>query len=264
MARECIWVSKRYAGILAPEGRHFYASVLFVSMITRSISLLNLAPYSPWAVKKIEHWDYSSMTGVARTMLELRAAFYYLCIDPCETDEWYCRWNLFNLHDCVSRIRLFDAQGDPDQVAGLVVQAEELRDRLRGNQFFNSLDPKRHEKLLHGQTAYLLPLETVLERPGLPTETFRWLYVLFSTRGHALPMSFYRIGGDNQARGRGLPSPAEESYSTLCLSLAIGLLVATRDEVHRLERDPAYNDPDTPEHRPSEDSQERDLEPDRI
>lgn len=263
VVRECIWVAKRYAGILAPEGRHFYASVLFVSMITRGVSLLNLAPYSSWAVKKIEHWDYSSMTGVARTMLELRAAFHYLCTDPCDTDEWYCRWNLFNLHDCVSRIRLFEAQGNADQVAGLTVQADELRDRLRENLFFQSLGPKRHKKLLHGQTAYLFPLEAILERAGLPTETFRWLYVLFSTHVHGLPMSFYRIGGDNPERGRGLPSPAEESYSTLCLSLAMGLLVETRDEIHQLfeglEKDPAYIDPDAAGHRPSEGSEEAEL-----
>lgn len=44
VVRECIWVSKCYAGIPAPEGRYFYASVLFVSMITRGVSLLNLAP----------------------------------------------------------------------------------------------------------------------------------------------------------------------------------------------------------------------------
>lgn len=204
------------------------------------------------------------MTGIARTMLELRAAFHYLCTDPCESDEWYCRWNLFNLHDCVARIRLFDAQGDSDQVAGLMVQAEELRERLRQNQFFQSLDPKRHKKLLHGQTAYLFSLEAVLERAGLPTETFRWLYVLFSTHVHALPMSFYRIGDDNEERGRGLPSPAEESYSQLCLSLATSLLIATRDDIHQLfeglGQDPVYNDPDRDEHSPGEGSQEPELD----
>jgi len=248
VVRECIWVSKRYAGIPSPKGRHFYASVLFVAMITRGVSLLNLAPHSPWAEKKIEHWDYASMTGVARTILELRAAFHYLCIDPCQNAEWDCRWNLFNLHDCVSRIRLVEAKGNREEVAGLEVQAEELRERLRHNPFFKSLDPKRHSKFLHGQTAYLFPLETLLERAGFPTEKFRWLYILFSTHVHALPMSFYRIGGDYPERGRGLPSSAEEGYSALCLSLAASLIAATRDEVHvlfeGLTPDPAYITPD--------------------
>lgn len=244
VVRECIFVSRRYAGIAAPEGRHFYASVLFVALITRGTSLLNLAPYSPWAAKKIEHWDYASMTGVVRTMIELRAAFHYLCADPCSRDEWYCRWNLFNLHDCVSRIRLFTAQKNDQQVVEFEMQAEELRERLRTNSFFQALDPKQHKKLLHGQTAYLFPLETLMEKAGMEVETFRMLYILFSTHVHALPMSFYRLGGDNPERGRGLPSPAEEGYSSLCLTLAATLIVTSREEMHALfdglEQDSAY------------------------
>ena len=120
-----------------PASRHrreypqLYASVLFVAIITRGVSLLNLAPHTPWAAKKVEHWDYASMTGIVRTMIELRSAFHYLCVDECSLEEWNCRWNIFNLHDCVSRIRLFDAQGANEEVEKLKVQAEELRERIR-------------------------------------------------------------------------------------------------------------------------------------
>lgn len=234
VVRECMYVSKGYAGIPAPTGRHFYASVLFTVLITRGISLLTLAPHTPWADKKIEHWDYASLAGIVRTMIELRVAFYYLCAEECSEDEWNCRWNLFNLHDCVSRIRMFDALGDTEQVEGFKVHADELRARLTSNPFFNALDAKRHKKLLHGQTAYLFSLEEIAEKAGIAVNHFRWLYVLFSSHVHGLPMSFYRIGGDNTERGRGLPSPVEDSYSSLCLSLASTLLVRTRDELHQL------------------------------
>lgn len=115
VVRECMHVSKGYAGIPAPTGRHFYASVLPTVLITRGVSLLTLAPHTPWAEKKIEHWDYASLAGLARTMIELRVAFYYLCAEECSEDEWNCRWNLFNLHDCVSRIRMFEALGEIEQ-----------------------------------------------------------------------------------------------------------------------------------------------------
>ena len=246
VVRDCMHVSRRYHGIASPTGAHYYASVLFVVTITRAVSLLNLAPHSPWAAKRIEHWDYASMTGIVRTMIELRSAFHYLCIDPCSPDEWNCRWDLFNLHDSVSRIRLFDAHGDRDEVAALSTQAEELRDRIRANTFFQTLDPKRHKKLLHGQAAYLYPMEVLAERAGMEIETFRWLYVLFSTHVHALPMSFYRISGETGERGRGLPSPAEQGYSSLCLSLAATLAVHTRDEFEKLFKDlaPAEDAPE--------------------
>lgn len=232
--RECTFVSKSYGGIASPTSRHFYASVLFTALITRGVSLLMLAPHTPWADKKIEHWDYASLAGIVRTMIEIRIAYYYLCAEKCSDDEWNFRWNLFNLHDCTSRIRLFDAIGDVEQVQGFKAQADELRERLTSNAFFHSLDTKRHKKLLHGQTAYLFPLEEIAEKAGIAVNLFRWLYVLFSSHVHSLPMSFYRIGGDNPDRGRGLPSLVEETYSSLCLSLAADLLVQTRDEVHRL------------------------------
>lgn len=234
VVRECIYVSRGYGGIPSPHGRHFYGSALFTAMITRGLSLLMLAPHSPWTSKQIEHWDYSSMTGIARTMIELRVAFYYLCTEKCSDDEWYFRWNLFNLHDCTSRIRMFDALGQAEQVESFKEQAEELRDRLTSSPFFETIEPKQRKKLLHGQTAYLFPLEAIAESAGIERSVFQWLYILFSTHVHALPMSFYRLGGDYPERGRGLPSEAEEGYSSLCLTLSATLLVATRDEVHEL------------------------------
>jgi len=248
VVRECIHVSQGYGGIPSPHGRHFYASVLFTGMVTRGVSLLMLAPHSPWTSKLIEHWDYSSMTGISRTMIELRIAFYYLCTEECSEDEWYFRWNLFNLHDCTSRIRMFEALGEAEHIEGLEeqsggfkeqaesfkAQAEELRERLTSSPFFETIDERKRKKLLHGQTPYLYILEDIAERAGIEKPIFRWLYVLFSSHVHALPMSFYRLGDDYPERGRGLPSKSEEGYSSLCLSLSGTLLAYTRDELNAL------------------------------
>src|SRR5580698_7829606 len=84
VVRDCMYVSKSFVGISAPMGKHFYASVLFTSLITRAVSLVNLIPHTPWAKKLIEHWDYSSCAVVVRTMLETRLAFHYLCVDECD------------------------------------------------------------------------------------------------------------------------------------------------------------------------------------
>jgi hypothetical protein len=245
VVRECMFISKSYARLQAPTYRHFYASVLFTVMLTRGVSLLTLAPLTPWAQKKIEHWDYASLAILVRTMIELRIAFYYLCTEACSDDEWNCRWNLLNLHDCVSRLRIAEVKEDAAEISALKEQAEELRERLRSNNHFCALDAKRHKKLLHGQTAYLFPLEEIAEKAGIDLKTFRELYVVFSSHVHGLPMSFYRIGGDNPEQGRGLPSPIEENHSALCLTLAATLLVYTRDELHDLFKEimPAREEP---------------------
>jgi hypothetical protein len=237
IVRECMHISQDYAGIKSPSGKHFYASVLFTALCSRAVSLLTLVPHTPWASKIIEHWDYASVAGITRTILELRLAFHYLCAEACSQDEWDCRWNIFNLHDCTSRRRIFEAtEGGAEQVEGFTAQAEELRDRLRANPFFQSLPAKSQKNLLHGQTAYLMPLEDIGERVGVDKQTFRWLYVLLSSHVHGLPMSFYRIGEGDEERGRGLPSPTEESYTCLFLSFSMSLLAGARDELHELFR----------------------------
>ncbi|MFP1813909.1 DUF5677 domain-containing protein [Lonsdalea quercina] len=235
IVRECMHVSQSYSGIRSPTGRHYYASVLFTALVTRGVSLLNLVPHTPWASKLIEHWDYASAAGITRTILEIRLAFFYLCVDSCSDEEWNCRWNIFNLHDCKARMRMFESIPNSDgQLVGFEEQAEELRDRLRNNLYFQSLISKQQSKFLRGQTAYMIPLEDIGEKVGINKSTFRWLYVLLSSHVHGLPMSFYRIGSGEDERGRGLPSPIEENYTSLCLSFVMTLMVGARDELHAL------------------------------
>lgn len=234
VVRECMYVSRSYSGIASPSAKHFYASVLFTALVVKGVTLAQIMPFTPWVEKRIEHWDYASATGIVRTMLELRIAFYYLCSDECDEIEWECRWNIFNLHDCVSRIRMFSALENNEEIAKLSQAADEIRDRLRGNAFFGILPEKKKKTALNGQSAYLFPLEDIAEKAGVEKALFRWLYVLLSSHVHALPMSFYRIG---EERGRGLPTPVEENHTSMCLSLASTFLVSTRDEVHSLFRD---------------------------
>lgn len=235
VVRECIFVSQSYQGLLTPTTKHFYASVLFTALISRGVSLVILAPHSPWAKKPIEHWDYASAAIIVRSMMEIRAAFYYLCVDECSDEEWQCRWNLLNLHDCMSRIRLFTegTQEELEQLDGFQTQAKELRERLRRNGHFIQLQHQKH--LLNGQKAYLYPIEDILEKAGLEKRTYRYLNILFSSAVHGLPMSYYRMG--EQERGRGLVSPVEQGYTSMCHSLAATLLVRTRDDVQDLFKD---------------------------
>ena len=131
---------------------------------------------------------------------------------------------------------------EPEEIAGLQAQAEELRNRLGANAHFQTL---RHQaRLLNGQAAYLYPIEEMMEKAGLERPRYRFLNVVFSSHVHGLPMSYYRMG--MQERGRGLPSPIEEGYTTICLSLASALLTATRDEVHDLFRGAAPVQPPAP------------------
>lgn len=228
---QCMELSRQYAGISSPTGRHYFASVIFTSLITRAVTLVFIAPYSPWSKRTFEHWDYASVANVARTVMEMRLNFRYLCSQPIDEVEWDCRWNLFNLHDCTARLDLMTTLANAAEIKGLSVQAEELRQRLRENAYFVSLAEKRQRDLLRGKKAHLIALEDIAVDAGLELRTFKMMWQLMSSHIHALPFSFYRIG---EARGTGVQTEAEEGYTTLLLSLVLVLLVGARDEFQEM------------------------------
>ena len=230
---DCFNLSQRCSGIRAPTAAHFYASVLFTSLCSRGASFGILAPGTTFSTKSFDHWDFASLAVLARSILEIRISLFYLCIQECSDVEWKFRWDLFNLHDCTSRIHLFqEMDRDSDDLAGFEKQAEELRDRLRKNEFFLALKESQQRHLLHGKHAYAVSLESIAEHAGVAITEFRWLYRFLSSHVHGLPMSFYRMEEDG--RGRGVHSEVEEDYSSLCVSFVLTLLVASRDEMQKL------------------------------
>jgi Family of unknown function (DUF5677) len=249
IVRECINLSQKYSNKRPPNGQVYYASVIFTALLTRCSSLLILAPHSPWAVRIIEHWDYASIASLSRTILELRLAFFYLCSQKCSDEEWQCRWNIFNLHDCNSRKKLSldtnsnilrrnsvkESEGFSEREHYFEEQLTELRNRLINNSFFITLSEKQQKKFLKGQDAYLYSLEDLAEKVKIPRTEFRMLYKTFSSHIHGLPMSFYNISAEpNNELGKGVGSSQEEEYVSLCLSLVVKLMVDTREEIKEL------------------------------
>ena len=225
--RSCVEVSLTHADIAAPTQRHYWASVLFTSICTRSASLLTVVPHSTLAYKEIENWDYAAVGMLVRSIFELRLTLYYLCVEDVSVDEWVCRLQLIHLHDCVSRQQLFDDLGDLDNVTGFGRQAEELRERLASNAFFTSLPERRQSQLLRGKTAFLNPLEGIAVASGTDLRTFRVLYRFLSVNAHGLPMAFHRVGNN---RGRGVRTDTEEGYIDLWVQFAIDVLLEARNE----------------------------------
>lgn len=234
VVRAAMTLSKRCGGIPAASTRHYYASVLFTTLLVRAVSLLQIAPLSKWAQKVIEHWDYASSSVISRTILEIRLCFFYLCVDPCSNDEWKCRWEVMNIHDCAHRMRLFEALGRDDEVVAHRKVLAELCERIASNSHFKTLAPGQQKNITNGKVAYLKPLEVIAEQSGMKVSEFRLFHVFFSAHVHGLPMSFFRIG---EERGRGLPTEAESGYTAMCLELTADLVASCHAEIDVLFRD---------------------------
>ncbi|MGV2870596.1 DUF5677 domain-containing protein [Colwellia sp. E150_009] len=232
--KECAETSHKYEGIPAPEGLHFYASVLFTRMVTISMSILRLANGNSYGAYTIEHWDYASAASLTRNLIDCLNTFLYLCEKGLAKEEWECRWNIFNLHDAITRKKVFEFRGSSQDASDAAAHAEEVKNRLNSNSYFTSLSEKQQKHYLKGADPFLLSKEEIVQRGGGDTQDFLGLYKFLSVQAHSYPMNFYKMG--DEERGRGVHSEVEEEYTTLCLELTNSHLEAARIKYNEVWR----------------------------
>lgn len=212
-------ISQGAAGRPAPTSGHYYASVLFTRLCTNGVSLLYVAPRSRLVSATFEHWDFTAIASLVRNLIEIYLTFYYLCIDAISDEEWDCRWNIFNLHDCLRRRKLFEHFGSsPEELTTWDEQAEELRGRLTRNPFFCSIKDQVKADYLKAKRAFILSQDDLVARMGLNVTKFRGVYIFLSSQVHSYPLGFYRTGESD--RGRGLENDVEKRYIAWALDLA--------------------------------------------
>jgi hypothetical protein len=231
--KQCASLSNRCEGIRSPTQAHYYASLLFTSLCVRSWSLALLTPFSRFSQGNFKHWDHMTIAGIARSILEYRLAFFYLCAQKCSPEEWNCRLIVLHLHDCQSRVRLLaDSPPEDEDVARREEQFGELQARLTSNPHFATLSEKRQAALLRGRDAFIYSLEEVAVHAGISLQDYHWQNRLFSNKFHAFPMAFYRMA--ELDRGRGIHSEAEETQVSYSISTATSHLNAARIEMEAL------------------------------
>src|SRR5262249_22753361 len=135
---------------------HYWASVLFTRVTVNGMSLLLLLPRNRFTVAAFEHWDFAAVASLARNLCECCLTYFYMCVDDVDDEEWGCRWNIFNLHDCLDRQKLFQLLGSHSQAENFRRIADDLRERLRANSHFASLSERSQKNCLRGRTPYLL------------------------------------------------------------------------------------------------------------
>lgn len=229
---QCTEVSRRFANIPSPHSRHFFASALFTTLCVRCASMAVLLPRSTWSQKRVDLWDYASIASLSRGILEIRLTFYYLSVDKCRDEEWAARKTLLDLHDCVTRLKLFTDLGDKKNIEGFEQEAKELRDRLSANVFFNRLQHRDQRRYLKGRESHFEPLETIAERVDVDSTSYRVVHRIASNHIHGLPMSFYRMDGGQ--RGRGVYSETEEGYSMIFITFVRELMTDACREMNDL------------------------------
>ena len=203
-----IKISQRVAGRIENHKKGI-ATILFTRMCTTSVSIIKLSPDN-----FNSHWDCTSLFSLTRNLIEIYHTFYYFSIEDATDDERELRKLVFNLHENKSRADMLYYIANEDKEKGAKVE-KKLKQDINGNTFFKQLNPKKQKYLLKGNTAFIIPRETIEERMGNDKNTFKGLYKFLSNQIHSFPMSFTRM--TVHQKGKGIASEVEINYSFAAL-----------------------------------------------
>jgi hypothetical protein len=212
---EALAVSQAIAGrIAAPHAG--YATRIFTRLCGNAVALIRAAPKSRWTHSDSEFWDFSAIAGYSRSIVEGQLLLFYLIKEPESPEEWSARLNVMHLNDCCRRMKILDGVIDDAEMAQFSAQAEEIRERLRGNLWFCALDQKLQKKLLLGDMLIISTRDEQIAELGWNKREFYSLWHLLSQCTHILPLSFYRL--EPNGRGTGIENDFDRAYIYMMLS----------------------------------------------
>jgi len=192
-----------------------YGTHIFTCICTAAVAMIRAAPLSRWTRSDFQLWALSGIAAHARAIIEGQLLLFYIMETPESTHGWSAKLNVMHLNDCVRRITLHTNLGSVENVEGFERQADELRNRLRSNEYFLTLPPHVQKRCLDGDSPMILSRSEMLDKVGWDRNHFRAIFDLLSQHAHILPLSFYRI--EPNGRGSGLENPTDRSY--ICMTL---------------------------------------------
>lgn len=218
-----IEISNKVANIHVPW--HIVrASQLYTRLTMTSLSIVHLLPENNIFPFKWEYWDFFSVASLTRNLVENYHMFFYIGIDHVTEEERDFRLKLLYYHWNNEKYKLYS-----DLRANIILLREFennlpiTKESLKNHAFFQSLDRRKKDKILSGNSAMYLTNKEISERISFNTEEFSSLYRLFSNHTHSSPFAFFTMSNE---RGRGEENEAELAYISIALDVCIKYLSA--------------------------------------
>jgi hypothetical protein len=216
-----------------------YATNVFARMCSHGTAMIRAAPLSRWTRCDFEDWDFSTVACHARAILEGHMLYCYLVEGPASEAEATARVVVMHINDCVRRIKLHGDLGDPlSHSTKFHTQLDELRHRLAGNTYFQSLSLPTQNACLNGKYLMIASRDEMVARLGYEKGHFDALYDLWSQHTHVLPLSFYRM--EPNGRGTGLENDVDRAYIGQALLVSAELISDATNLLVELFPDTAY------------------------
>ena len=204
-----------------------YSTQIFTRLCGHAMSLMRAVPRTRWVRADFEDWDFGCAAGHSRAIIEGFLLFLYIIEEPSCAQEWSSKLNVMHLNDCCRRIKLLTNSNAMEVVEGLTEQAEELRGRLRGNEWFLSLNASVQKRCLAGDNLMIANRDEMLEKAAWDKKDFYANWDLLSQYAHVLPISFYRM--EPNGRGTGIENDTDKAYIALTMQLSAETLEKATD-----------------------------------
>ncbi|WP_455831494.1 hypothetical protein [Pseudomonas fluorescens] len=189
---------------------------IFKKLCSHAVALICAVPRSRWVKSDFENWDFACAAGQSRAIIEGYLLFLYLTKTPSCDAEWSARLFVLYINDCTRRAKMMSNVGVDEHANDWTRQAEELRQRLKANPWFITLDEKVKKRSLAGDNLMISSRDEMLEQAGWERAHFYAIWDLLSQYAHVLPMSFTRMEPDG--RGSGAANEADIDYLTATIS----------------------------------------------
>lgn len=145
-------------------------------------------------------FDHLSIVSQCRSIVEQQIFLAYLVEVGISKDEWNLRKWTLDIHDCVSRIRLFRSLGNQEEKQAHEKELVFLRERLEASGLFQDLPREARSEILAGNRIYVRGSRTAAAAAGWMKDQWDGIYAYLSAPLHSAPLSFYRMqehGVDN-------------------------------------------------------------------
>ena len=196
------------------EARLGWATLIYTRLCTSSVTIIDILPKNKSSNHGNANWDFPAIASLGRNFIECYHTLFYLCIEKIPNDEWLARKGLFNLHDCVSRRKLFSLMGETNLI-NFDNQIKELQEILKANAFFMGLSQNQKNHFLSGEYPFLIDRYEIEKKIDPDISTYKWAYKFLSLQTHSLPMAFYGMIDSN--RGRGIENDIEKYYIAMVI-----------------------------------------------
>jgi hypothetical protein len=207
------------SGGIQTTARFIHATQLYTRLVAGLYSFVRLLPYNRITYDREPFWDWGSVAGIARAVVETYHTFYYVGVENVGAEEVKARLDLMLFHLNSEKYRLYrEGNADEKVLKGFQEGLPKDKERLTKNPWFQRLPPKQQAYLLKGRCAMYLPHAEIARRSNVLGAHFRFFYRLFSNQLHATPFAAY---SQSNVRGRGIENDTERFYVTSAMQVVI-------------------------------------------